>query len=35
MEFEDNTGVFTQAHFMQADMFSTVGKIPGRSYGTC
>ena len=33
MEFEDDCGTATEAHFIQADMFSTIGQIPRRAYG--
>ena len=33
MEFEDDCGTATEAHFIQADMFSTIGQIQRRAYG--
>ena len=33
MEFEDDCGTATEAHFIQADMFATIGQIPRRAYG--
>ena len=33
MEFEDDCGTTTEAHFIQADMFPTIGQIPRRGYG--
>ena len=34
MEFEDDNGAVTEALFIQADMFPTIGQITGRNYGT-
>ena len=33
MDFEDDCGTNTEAHFMLADMFPASGQIPRRSYG--
>ena len=33
MEFEDDCGTTSEAHFIQADMFPTIGQIPRRAYG--
>ena len=33
MEFEDDCGTATEAHFIQADMFATIGQIQRRAYG--
>ena len=33
MDFEDDCGTATEARFIQADMFATIGQIPCRAYG--
>jgi len=33
MDFEDDCGTATEAYFIQADMFATIGLIPPRPYG--
>ena len=33
IDFLDDCDSATEAHFMQGDMFSTIGKIKSRAYG--